>query len=340
MRLKPIGEQVVVVMGASSGIGRAAALRFAARGARLVVAARGAEGLDSLVALIRANGGVATAVVADTSDFAQVKRVADTAADLYGRIDTWVQTAGTSVIARFEETTPDEFRRVIDVNLTGQALGAMAALPYLRQEGRGALVHVSSVEARISMPYQSAYAASKHGVEGFLDSLRIELASDGVPIGVTNIMPGPVNTPFFDTVRTKIGFKPTVPPPIYDSYAVADAIVRAAEHPARHVIVGGMVAAGVALQAVAPHAMDAILTRIGFVVQRSREPKAAGGPDSLFAPMAGFDTTHGSIASFSRRKSRFAALHGRPAARRAVWAAIAGSVAAGLAIRRMRASND
>src|SRR3712207_289675 len=169
VRLKPVEEQVVALMGASSGIGRETALRFAKRGARVVVSARGEEGLNSLVQEIRGRGGEATAAVAEVTDFEQVKAVADRTVEQYGRLDTWVHLAAVGLFATFEQTTPEEFERVIDVNLMGQVYGAMAGLPHLKREGRGALLHISSVEAKRSFPFHSAYGASKHGIDGFLD---------------------------------------------------------------------------------------------------------------------------------------------------------------------------
>jgi NAD(P)-dependent dehydrogenase (short-subunit alcohol dehydrogenase family) len=155
MRLKPIDQQVAVIVGASSGIGRETARRFAKRGAKLVVSARSRPGLASLVAEIQGEGREVTAIPADVVEFAQVNAIAGRAIEAYGRLDTWVHLAAVSVYAAFEQTTPEEFRRVIDVNLLGQVYGAMAALPHLRREGRGALIHVSSVEARRALPLQS-----------------------------------------------------------------------------------------------------------------------------------------------------------------------------------------
>ena len=185
VQLKPVEEQVVALMGASSGIGRESALRFARRGAKVIVSARGEEGLDSLVEEIRREGGEATAVVADTSEFEQVKAVADRAAEEYGRLDTWVHLAAVIVFASFEDTTPEEFDRIIEVNLMGQVYGAMATLPHIKREGRGALIHISSMGAKHSVPLQSAYCASKHGIDGFLEALRVELKHEGWPISVT-----------------------------------------------------------------------------------------------------------------------------------------------------------
>jgi NAD(P)-dependent dehydrogenase (short-subunit alcohol dehydrogenase family) len=175
MRLKPVEEQVMVLMGASSGIGRETALRFAERGAKVVVSARSENGLTSLVEEIQAKGGEAIAIPTEVSEFEQVKAVADGAVEAYGRLDTWIHLAAVLLVASCEDTTPEEFERVIDVNLMGQVYGAMAALPHIKREGGGALIHISSMGAKRSIPLQSAYCASKHGIDGFLESLRVEL---------------------------------------------------------------------------------------------------------------------------------------------------------------------
>jgi NAD(P)-dependent dehydrogenase (short-subunit alcohol dehydrogenase family) len=252
MRLKPVEEQVVALMGASSGIGRESALRFAKKGAKVVVSARGEEGLASLVDEIRRSGGQATAVVADTSDFEQVNAVADRAVEEYGRLDTWVHLAAVGLFATFEQTSPEEFARVIDVNLMGQVYGAMAALPHLKREGGGALIHVSSVEAKRSFPFHSAYGASKHGIDGFLEALRVELKHERWPISVTQVLPGTINTPFFDKGRSKIGVKPVGIPPIYEPETVANIILHAAENPARDLVSGGAAQALILNQRLSP----------------------------------------------------------------------------------------
>jgi NAD(P)-dependent dehydrogenase (short-subunit alcohol dehydrogenase family) len=216
VRLKPIENHVVVVMGASSGIGRETALRFAKRGAKLVVAARSEAGLRTLQNEIRGLGGETRAVVADVSEFEQVEAVAQSAVEEYGRLDTWVHLAAAGLFAPFDQTQPEDFKRVVDVDLMGQVYGAMAAQPHIKREGRGALVHISSVVGKRSAPLQSAYSASKHGVDGFLESLRVELLREGWNnIGVTNVMPAAINTPFFTKAPTKLGVKPKGFPPIY-----------------------------------------------------------------------------------------------------------------------------
>src|SRR3712207_2210096 len=186
LKLRPVRDQVVVVMGASSGIGRATAVRFAREGAKVVVAARGEAGLRSLVEEIRADGGRACAEVADVSVAAQVQRVAQRAVAEYGRLDTWVHAAAVLLVAPFGRTTPEEFQRVIDVNLMGQVHGAMAALPRLERQG-GALIHISSMGAKRGVPLQTAYCASKHGIDGFVEALRTEVRREQLPISVTNV---------------------------------------------------------------------------------------------------------------------------------------------------------
>src|SRR5215204_5978297 len=321
-QLRPVGEQVVVLMGASSGIGRESALRFARKGARVVVSARGEEGLNSLVQEIRDEGGEAIAVPADTSDFGQVKAVAERAAEEYGTLDTWVHLAAVGLFATFEETTPEEFARVVDVNLMGQVYGAMAALPHLKQEGRGALIHVSSVEAKRSFPFHGAYGASKHGIDGFLEALRVELKHEGWPIGVTQVMPGTINTPFFDKGRSKLGVKAVGIPPIYEPETVADIILYAAENPARDLVSGGAAQALILNQRLSPRMLDAVLaTRAGFSPQKTDEPRSEDDPDNLYAPIRGYDTAKDGFRAFSRSLFNWLEMH--PTVRRGAAASAA-----------------
>jgi len=313
VQLKPVEEQVVVLMGASSGIGREAALRFAKKGAKVVVSARGEEGLASLVEEIRRGGGEATAVVADTSEFEQVKAVAERAVEEYGRLDTWVHLAAVGLFAPIEETTPEEFGRVIEVDLMGQVYGAMAALPHLKREGRGALVHVTSVVARRAVPLQGAYSAAKHGVDGFLESLRVELRREGWPIGVSNVMPAAINTPFFDKARTKLGVKPRGFPPLYAPGVVAGAILYAAERAPRDIVAGGAAKGLLWGQRLSPRLMDALMERGGFASQKTDVPKPEGAPDGLFSPVGGPDRVEGDFGSTTLPASLLTWLDTHPA---------------------------
>jgi NAD(P)-dependent dehydrogenase (short-subunit alcohol dehydrogenase family) len=293
MQLKPISEQVVAIIGASSGIGRETALQFAKKGAKIVVSARNELGLNSLVAEIQAFGGEATAIKGDVADFEQVKAIADYTVEQYGRLDTWVHCAASGIIAPFAEITPEEFKRVIDVTLMGQVYGAMAALPYLKQEGRGAMIHISSMEGRRALPLQSPYSTAKHGLEGFVESLRVELQHDKMPISVTSIKPAVINTPFYNHVLTKLGVKPTGLPPYYSPKLVAQAILHTAEHPTRDFIVGDVGRILDLAQRLSPELMDAILVAIGFSGQRTSEPKSAEGQNNLYAPMDGYTQVEG-----------------------------------------------
>ncbi len=293
MKLKPIEQQVVTVVGASSGIGRETALQFAKQGAKLVVSARTESGLASLVQEIANLGAEAIAVPADIADFEQVRKIADMTIDRFGRLDTWVNAAATAIIAPFEQVTPEEFKRVIEVNLMGPVYGAMVAMPLLRQTGRGAIITISSVEARRSMPLQSSYSASKHGLEGFMDALRSELKYEGFPISITNILPSVINTPFYNKARTKLGVKPTGVPPYYQPKLVADAILHAAENPTRDIIVGDVGRVADFLQKIAPDLVDTLVGAIAIPGQRTSTIKAADDPNNLFEPIEGYSTTTG-----------------------------------------------
>lgn len=293
MKLKPIEEQVVVVVGANSGIGRAASLLLAEKGASVVVAGRSQEEIDRLSEEIRLNGGQATPMTVDVTDFNQMIELAGRAAALYGRIDTWVHSAAVMMYATFEDTTPEEFKRILDVNLLGQIYGAKAALPHLRRAGGGALIHLTSVEATRSLPLQSAYAASKHGMVGFIDALRLELKKDGIPISVTNIKPAGINTPLYEKALTKIGTVPRPVPPVYEPELVAQAILYAAQNPVRDMTVG---TAGKLLgvtQRISPRLADGVLQKIAYKGMHTDRPKSASAPNNLYHHQEGYDRIHG-----------------------------------------------
>jgi NAD(P)-dependent dehydrogenase (short-subunit alcohol dehydrogenase family) len=293
MQLKPIHDQVVAVVGASSGIGRDVALKFAQQGAKVVISARSQPGLNSLLAAIEKSGGEAISIPADVAEFNQVKAVADATVERFGRLDTWVHLAATGLFSTFDQITPEEFKRVIDVNLMGQVYGAMAALSYLKQEGRGSLIHVTSMEARRSLPFQSPYSASKHGVTGFLDALRLELQHQGYHINVANILPSVINTPFYDKGKTKLGVKPTGLPPYYQPDIVSQAILHAATHPTRDAIVGDVGRALDVLQRLSPQLVDTILLLIGFQGQKTHDIKGENAPNNLYEPTYEYDTVQG-----------------------------------------------
>ena len=282
--LKPIAEQTVVIVGASSGIGRATALAFAAQGARLFLTARDGDALDNLATELRASGNSVEWLAMDTADYDAVQLTGARAVAAFGHVDTWVQVAGLGTYSTFAELTPADFRRVIDVDLCGAAYGAMVALPLLRQQG-GALIVVSSIEAEVGLPFQSAYAAAKHGVQGFVDVLRMELEHEAIPVAVTSIKPAPINTPFFSSVATRLGVRPRAIPPVYPPEQVAAAIVRAARKPRAEVIVGGVGYILVWSKRLMPRLTDRLLGRFVYEAQLTDRPTVPDDRGNLDTPV-------------------------------------------------------
>lgn len=303
--LRPIHDQVVVITGASSGIGRATALQFAARGASVVAIARNEDALDTLVAEIERRGGVAHKIVADVSQWPQVEAAAADVVSRFGRIDTWVNNAGVALYATVEAADVAEMQRVIDVNLMGQIHGVKAALPYLKGERRGAILNVASALATRSVPLQAAYCAAKHGVKGFTESLRLELDRAHSGISVTLIVPSSIDTPLFEHARTKLGVEPRPIPPVYEPDVVAEAIVYAAEHRLRKVTVGGGGKALELMQRVSPKLVDAYwrLGARGFKQQKTDQPDR--GRDNLFEPVPELGRVEGQAGARAKSRSGY-----------------------------------
>ncbi len=232
MNLKPIEEQVVVVVGAASEVGCETALRLAKRGAKVVVSDQNESELESVIEEIRGNGVEVLGVTANVNDFDQVKTIAEVATARYGHLDTWVHLTQEIRYNSFQETKPEEFDRLIRTNLVSQAYGAMAALPHLKHEGRGGLIYISSVGGLSPFPLISGYAASKYGMRGFLDALRAELEYDEANISVAEVIPAGVSTPLHHTKSDMVDGNEHS----HGAAAVADAIVYAAEHPVYDII--------------------------------------------------------------------------------------------------------
>jgi NADP-dependent 3-hydroxy acid dehydrogenase YdfG len=268
---RALSEQTVVITGASSGIGRAAALRFAVAGARVVLAARHEPSLEETAAEIRNRGGDALVVPTDVTDAAAVAALANAAAAWSGRMDTWVNAAAVAIYGRADDLSPRDFARVMDVNYLGTVHGCLAALPHLRAAGGGVLVNVSSVLGARAIPLQSAYVASKWAVRGFSDTLRMELQESDDDIAVTTILPSSIDTPLFAHAAVRgAGWRPRPVPPVYAPDVVARAIVRAAEHPTREVVVGSAGAVLNAMQRLAPAATDRLMT-LGHLASRVQQ---------------------------------------------------------------------
>lgn len=278
-------NQVVVVTGASGGIGRAVARAFGARHARVALLARGEEGLDAAAGDITRAGGTALAIPTDVAEFDQVDAAAERAEKELGPIDVWVNVAFTSVFAPFDEIEPDEFRRVTDVSYLGYVHGTMAALNRMKPRDRGTIVQVGSALAYRGIPLQSAYCGAKHAIQGFNEALRCELLHDGSHVRTTMVQMPAVNTPQFSWVLSKLPHHARPVPPIYQPEVAARAVLHAAGHPRRREYwVGGSTVGTLVANAVAPGILDRYLARTGYRSQQTGEETPVGRPANLWQP--------------------------------------------------------
>jgi NAD(P)-dependent dehydrogenase (short-subunit alcohol dehydrogenase family) len=305
---RPISDQVVVITGASSGIGRETALMFAERGASVVIAARGEPALQTAAREIERLGARVRVVVTDVGEWDQVERLAQTAVEEFGRIDTWVNNAGISAYATCEQLTAAEIDRIIQVNLLGQIYGMKAALPAMKRQGAGTIINVASALAERGVPLQAAYCASKHGVKGFTEALRLELAHERSGIAVTLIEPSSINTPLFTHARSKMGVRPMPIPPIYEPCVVAEAILFAAEHPSRTVVAGGTGKVMTVAQRISPAALDRYMLKGGRMFKAQKTDQPDDGRDNLFAPMHDAGSTSGAFGEKSATVSPYTTL--------------------------------
>lgn len=329
---RPLNEQVVVLTGASSGIGRATAVALGRRGAKVIMAARSAEELAAAAEEVTAAGGDVLTVPTDVADYAQCQRLARAAVERYGRIDTWVNDAAVSLYARIVDAEVAEIEQVLRVNLLGAIHGMKAALPHLTRQNSGTLVNVGSVLSKFAVPLQGAYCASKHGLLGFADSLRLELKRDGSAVEVVTVMPSSIDTPFFAGARAKLGGKMPQPlPPAYDPQAVADAIAHVCERPQRDVIVGGAGRLFVLLNRLSPALFDwmMLVGDGGAQGQISSHPKEGG--DNLFAPITGAKPARGGWSKMNLGQSWYTKYWDLNPAGRAVALGALGVAGLGLA---------
>lgn len=333
---KPISEQVIVITGASSGIGLATAREAARRGARVVLAARNRHDLERAAEEIRREGGDALAVPTDVTRYDQVEALAHRAVREFGRIDTWVNNAAVSVYGTFKEVSLEDFRREIDVIFFGQVHGAKAALPFLEQS-HGALVCVGSALSDRGVPLQGAYCAAKHALKGWLDSLRVELMKEGSGVRVTLIKPSSINTPLFNKAKTHMGVMPMPIPPIYEPELAAEAILRAAEGNERDVFVGGAGKALSLAERISPKLLDLQQLRMGFESQKTRWPKSADAPNNLHEPVEDDGGVRGDFTQKAKNRSVYQEIAAHPAAHSLAAAAALGLGA--LALGRARDRN-
>jgi len=280
-----MSPEVVVVTGASGGIGRATATAFAARGAKVALVARGQAGLDGAAAEVRAAGGQALVLPADAADPDALEAVADRVEAELGPIDVWVNDAFTSVFAPFEKITAEEYKRVTEVSYLGYVYGTMAALRRMKPRDRGVVVQVGSALAYRGIPLQTAYCGAKHAIQGFHEALRCELLHEKSGVHVTMVQMPAVNTPQFSWVLSRLPRHAQPVPPIYQPEVAARAVVYAADHPGRREYwVGATTAATLAANAVAPGLLDRYLGRTGFDSQQTQQPRDPDAPENLWEP--------------------------------------------------------
>jgi short-subunit dehydrogenase len=282
--------QIVVVTGASGGIGRASARAFARRGDTVVLLARGEKGLAGAARDVEDAGGRAITMPVDVSDAEAIAAVVELIETEVGPIDTWVNVAFTSVFAPFDKIKPAEFKRVTEVSYLGYVYATMAVLPRMKERDRGTIVHVGSALAYRGIPLQSAYCGAKHAIQGFHESLRCELLHEKSGVHVTMVqMPG-VNTPQFSWVLSRLPKHATPVPPIYQPDLVAKAVVHAAEHPKRREYwVGSSTVGTLAANAIMPGVLDRYLARTGFSSQQTPDSKDPDAPVNLWEPADGPD---------------------------------------------------
>ncbi len=282
---KKVSQQVIVITGATSGIGLATARAAVKRGARVVLVARNDEDLHRIAADIVAEGGEALAVAADVADVHALERVRDLALQRFGGFDAWVNNAGLSIYGKLFETDMVEARRLFDVNVWGVVNGSRVALSHLGEHG-GAIVNVGSILSERAIPLQGFYSASKHAVKGFTDALRMEVEMDGLPVWVSLVKPAAIDTPYTDHARNHLEHAPKHVPPVYAPELVADAILHCCEHPTRDVIVGGAGKVFSLLEKFAPRLTDRIM-ETQMAPEKQQDPeRVRSQEDSLFmAPL-------------------------------------------------------
>jgi NAD(P)-dependent dehydrogenase (short-subunit alcohol dehydrogenase family) len=273
---KPLDEQVIVVTGASSGIGLTTAEMAAERGARVVLAARNGAALAQVQAAIEAKGGKAIHVIADVGERADVARIAERAVEAFGGIDTWVNNAGLTIYGPLTEVTDADHERLLRTNLWGTVLGSLVAVEHMRARG-GALINLGSVGSDLAFPLQGMYCASKHAIKGFTDTLRMELKQAGVPVSVTLIKPASIDTPLPQHARNYTDREPKLPPPVYPPAEVAEAILSAAVNPQRDIYVGGAAKVLSNFKTLAPGAYDRLGPAITALQRRSESPRDPEG---------------------------------------------------------------
>jgi NAD(P)-dependent dehydrogenase (short-subunit alcohol dehydrogenase family) len=291
--------QVVVITGASAGIGRAVVREFAKQGAHIGLLARDRDGLEAARKEVEDAGGRALVLPTDTADADAVEAAASAVEEAFGPIDIWINDAMVSVFSPLKEMTPDEFRRVTEVTYLGYVYGTMAALKRMLPRDRGTIVQVGSALAYRGIPLQSAYCGAKHAIQGFTESVRCELMHDHSNVWITMVQMPSVNTPQFEWVKTRLPNKTQPFPPIYQPEVAARAVVWAAHHRRRELYVGAPAAITIIGNKIAPGFGDWYLAKTGYKSQQTKEPVDPNRPNNLWEPVPGDHGAHGPYDSRS-----------------------------------------
>ena len=324
---------IIVITGASAGVGRAAARHFGSRGWRVALLARGADGLEAARREIEAAGGRAMAIPADVADHAQVEAAAERVEREWGPIDVWVNDAMATIFCELEKIAPEDFRRSTEVTYLGTVWGTMAALKRMSARNRGAIVQVGSALAYRSIPLQAPYCGAKSAIRGFTDSLRSELIHKRSKVHVTMVQLSAFNTPQFDWGRTCMTRQPQPLPPIFQPEVAAEAIYYAATHRRRELWVGWPAIKAIVGARFLPALGDRILATEAYRGQHTDEPLPAGRRDNLYAPVPGDHGAHGRFDAHARRTSVQLWLNLRP------WIGLAAGVGIALAAAALRLRN-
>ena len=324
LRLKRLSDQVIVITGASSGIGLATAEMAADAGARVILSSRKEDALLDAVNRIRSRGGDAFHIVADVADPEAVEAIGDFAIEQFGRIDTWVNNAGIGLYGKLTETPLADKRRLFDVNFWGVVHGCRTAVRHMRSGG--AIINVGSATSDRATPLLGVYSATKQAVKGYTDALRMELEHDRIPIAVSLVKPASVDTPFIEHARSHMDAEPEFIPPVYAPEEVAHAILGCAERPTRDVLVGGAARLMSGMEAVAPTVLDKYLGATAFRQQKRSAPN--DHMDSLYSPQSD-GHRRGPTSRYTLKRSTYTRASTSRVGR--AWPLVAAAIAASLA---------
>lgn len=281
--LKKIADQVIVITGATSGIGLTTARKAASSGARLVLVARNEDALKQLHFELSRRGSESVYVVADVGIEEDVRKVAATAIARFGGFDTWINNAGISIFGRMQDVSMEDQRRLFQTNYWGVVHGSLVAAEHLKKHG-GAIINIGSELSDHAMPLQGAYTASKHAVKGFTDALRLELEAEEAPVAVTLVKPAALDTMFREHAKNYLDVEPRLPPPLYAPDVAAGAILHAAGNATRDIFVGGVAKLAACTAYHAPRALDGYMRRVALRQLRSGIPARDRDQNSLYLP--------------------------------------------------------